>query len=110
MNPHEASFYEKHDAMSVRCRLCPHNCVIQEGKYGICGVRKNSAGLLYTEIYGRLTAVAMDPIEKKPLYHFYPGSRILSIGTKGCNMKCPYCQNWHISQDRTARTSYYSSA
>jgi len=109
MNAHEASFYEKRENGSVRCRLCPHNCVILDGKYGICGVRKNSAGLLYTEIYGRLTAVAMDPIEKKPLYHFYPGSRILSIGTRGCNMKCPYCQNWHISQDRTARTSHYSS-
>ena len=110
MNTHEAAFYEKQEKGSVRCRLCPHNCTIHDGKYGICGVRKNTAGVLYTEIYGRLTALAMDPIEKKPLYHFHPGSRILSIGTKGCNMKCPYCQNWHISQDRTARTSYYSSA
>ncbi len=93
----------------MQCRLCPHNCVINNGKNGICGVRKNEGGVLYSEIYGRLTAVAMDPIEKKPLYHFFPGSRILSIGTKGCNMKCPYCQNWHISQDRTAQTSYYPS-
>ncbi|OHD71340.1 MAG: AmmeMemoRadiSam system radical SAM enzyme [Spirochaetes bacterium RBG_16_49_21] len=110
MNDHEASFYEKRSGGSVQCWLCPHNCVIRDQKYGVCGVRKNSGGTLYSEIYGRLTAVAMDPIEKKPLYHFYPGSRILSIGTKGCNMKCPYCQNWHISQDRTAQTTYYPSA
>jgi pyruvate formate lyase activating enzyme len=107
MNAHEAAFYEKQDDKSVRCRLCPHNCIIRDGKYGICGVRKNNAGLLNTEIYGRLTAVAMDPIEKKPLYHFHPGSQILSIGTRGCNLKCPYCQNWHISQDRLAQTTFY---
>ena len=107
MEKHEAAFYEKTDQRSVRCALCPHNCHIQENKSGICGVRKNSGGTLYTEIYGRLTSMAMDPIEKKPLYHFHPGGSILSIGTKGCNMKCPYCQNWHISQDHAARTSYY---
>lgn len=105
----EAAFYEKNEKGSVRCGLCPHNCVIQEGKRGVCGARKNNGGKLITEIYARLTAVAMDPIEKKPLYHFHPGSRILSIGTRGCNMKCPYCQNWHISQDLEARTNYYSS-
>lgn len=110
MKPHEASFYVKQEGGVVQCRLCPHNCVIRDGKYGICGARKNTGGTLITEIYGHLTAIAMDPIEKKPLYHFYPGSSILSIGTKGCNMKCPYCQNWHISQDRTARTSLYSSS
>lgn len=109
MKEHEADFYEKRNAGNVQCRLCPHNCLIHSGKHGICGVRKNSGGTLISEIYGRLTSVAMDPIEKKPLYHFHPGSRILSIGTKGCNMKCPYCQNWHISQDRSARTTYYSS-
>ena len=101
MNGHEAACYDKTDdgTGTVQCRLCPHNCVIRKGKHGICGVRKNSDGTLITEIYGLLTAVAMDPIEKKPLYHFHPGASILSIGTSGCNMKCPYCQNWHISQD-----------
>ncbi len=108
MQEFEAAFYEKIEKGSVRCLLCPHTCVIREGKSGICGARKNSGGTLVTEIYGRLTAVAMDPIEKKPLYHFHPGTRILSIGTRGCNMKCPYCQNWHISQDLSARTDYYS--
>jgi len=107
-NGHEAAFYEKREGGNIQCVLCPHNCVIRKEKYGVCGVRKNKGGTLYSEIYGRLTSVAMDPIEKKPLYHFYPGTRILSIGTKGCNMKCPYCQNWHISQDRTAQTTYYS--
>ena len=104
----EAAFYEKNEKGSVRCGLCPHNCVIQQGNRGVCGARKNSGGKLISEIYARLTAVAMDPIEKKPLYHFHPGTRILSIGTRGCNMKCPYCQNWHISQDLSANTSYYS--
>jgi len=110
MNAHEAAYYEKLDGGNVRCRLCPHNCLIKDGKHGICGARKNSGGILVTEIYGRLTSLAMDPIEKKPLYHFHPGSSILSIGTRGCNMKCPYCQNWHISQDQAARTSLYSSS
>lgn len=111
MNGHEASFYEKTDdgTGTVNCRLCPHNCVIRKGKHGVCGVRKNCDGTLITEIYGLHTAVAMDPIEKKPLYHFHPGSAILSLGTRGCNMKCPYCQNWNISQDTSAHASRYSS-
>lgn len=109
MEKHEAAFYEKTDRGSVRCSLCPHNCRIQESKSGICGVRTNSGGVLYTDIYGRITSIAMDPVEKKPLYHFHPGASILSIGTKGCNMKCPYCQNWQISQDLAARTSFYPS-
>ena len=107
MKNFEADFYEKISESSLKCRLCPHNCVINENKYGICGTRKNVNGQLISEIYGKLTAVAMDPIEKKPLYHFYPGSQILSLGTKGCNLKCPYCQNWNISQDLSARTSFY---
>ncbi len=107
MQPHEADFYEKLDRGLLRCRLCPHNCVIGPGSRGTCGVRVNRDGALITEIYGRVTAIAMDPVEKKPLYHFHPGGRILSIGTKGCNMKCPYCQNWNISQDTSARTSYH---
>ena len=106
---HEAKYFDIIDENRVQCRLCPHGCIIASGKYGICCVRKNDGGKLTTEIYGELSSVAMDPIEKKPLYHFFPGTQILSIGTKGCNLKCPYCQNWHISQDSSARTSYYSS-
>lgn len=103
----EASYYEKHEGNKVQCRLCPHNCKVPENRTGICGVRKNRKGILYSKIYGQLTSVAMDPIEKKPLYHFYPSSSILSIGTRGCNMKCPYCQNWHISQDLSVSTTAY---
>ncbi|TFH43683.1 MAG: AmmeMemoRadiSam system radical SAM enzyme [Chrysiogenales bacterium] len=108
MTLREAAFYEKLDNGAVRCVLCPHNCVIKSDSHGICGVRTNKSGVLTTGIYGRLTAIAMDPIEKKPLYHFHPGSRILSIGTKGCNMKCPYCQNWNISQNTSAHTTCHS--
>ena len=110
MTGHEAAFYDRTDEGTVNCHLCPHNCVIRKGKYGICGVRKNVDGTLITENYGLHTSVAMDPIEKKPLYHFRPGSSILSVGTRGCNMKCPYCQNWSISQDTSAHASRYSSA
>ncbi len=92
----------------VRCRLCPHNCLIDSGKTGICGVRANRKGKLFSEIYGEVTSIAVDPIEKKPLYHFHPGTPILSAGTKGCNFMCSFCQNWNISQDVNARSEYYS--
>jgi pyruvate formate lyase activating enzyme len=104
----EARYYRVVDKERVQCSLCPHNCMIKNGKTGQCGVRVNENGKLITTIYGELTALAMDPIEKKPLYHFYPGSDILSIGTKGCNFKCPFCQNWHISQDMSVKTAFYS--
>ncbi|MBI5361512.1 MAG: AmmeMemoRadiSam system radical SAM enzyme [Planctomycetes bacterium] len=95
----EALFYKKLESGKVQCVLCPHNCSIATGKTGICRQRKNVNGSLYTLIYGNATSVAMDPIEKKPLYHFFPGSQILSLGTNGCNFSCPFCQNWHISQE-----------
>ncbi len=103
----EARHYGKADGGAVRCGLCPHNCVVHEGKSGICGVRINENGKLVSAIYGEVTAIAMDPIEKKPLYHFHPGSEILSIGTKGCNFKCSYCQNWNISQGANAGSRNY---
>ncbi len=103
----EARHYNKERDGRVDCVLCPHNCTITDGKSGICDVRANIGGTLYSNIYGRVSSIAMDPIEKKPLYHFHPGSSILSIGTVGCNMKCSYCQNWHISQNTAASTSYY---
>jgi len=93
-----AAYWERLQDAAVRCRLCPHNCRISEGKKGVCNVRRNVGGTLYSEIYGKITSAAMDPIEKKPLYHFYPGSSILSIGTKGCTFRCSYCQNYEISQ------------
>jgi len=101
----EALYWEKEGSEGkVRCRLCPHECGIVNGLTGICGVRQNLKGKLYSAIYGETTSVALDPVEKKPLYHFHPGEYILSLGTKGCNFKCPFCQNWAISQDIEART------
>lgn len=93
----EASFYKTSNG-KVNCSLCPHNCLIADGKRGICRVRKNVNGILVTESYGQICSMNFDPIEKKPLYHFYPGSIIFSAGSLGCNLHCKFCQNWEISQ------------
>lgn len=93
----EAMIYESIGHEMVHCHLCPHNCVIPEGKTGYCGVRKNIKGTLYALTYEMVTSIAIDPIEKKPLYHFYPGTPTMSVGTFGCNMRCKHCQNWEIS-------------
>jgi pyruvate formate lyase activating enzyme len=82
----------------TQCILCPHNCVIGEEGTGICGARKNNGGSIELVTYGVISGYALDPIEKKPLYHFYPGTNILSIGSYGCNMRCDFCQNYNISQ------------
>jgi pyruvate formate lyase activating enzyme len=97
----EAKYYEKIENKLVKCNLCPHNCIIKDGTLGICNSRKNINGTLYTVNYGKLVSMSLDPIEKKPLNNFYPGSKILSVGTYGCNLKCDYCQNWEISQKIT---------
>lgn len=94
----EAQFYEKVDAGKARCFLCAHHCIIAPGKRGICAVRENIDGTLYSIVYGKLIAKHIDPIEKKPLFHFYPGSRSYSIATVGCNFRCIHCQNYDISQ------------
>ncbi|PKP32008.1 MAG: AmmeMemoRadiSam system radical SAM enzyme [Bacteroidetes bacterium HGW-Bacteroidetes-17] len=94
----KAAFFEKLGQKKVRCNLCPHHCLIGDGKSGICLVRKNIGGDLFSENYEKLSAISTDPIEKKPLYHFYPGKKILSIGSVGCNLKCKFCQNYEISQ------------
>ena len=101
-----ADYWHTHRDGVVRCELCPHNCVIRPDQSGICGVRRNDGGTLTLPFYGRASALAMDPIEKKPLYHFYPGRNILSIGFLGCSLRCPFCQNWRISQSTTAYTEY----
>ncbi len=88
----------------VKCLLCPNYCLLKKGETGKCGVRKNEHGRLYSLIYGEATSIALDPIEKKPLYHFHPGESILSLGTKGCNLKCPWCQNFSISQSLNCPT------
>ncbi len=92
------AMYYNADGDAVRCFLCPHNCLIKPGRTGLCRVRRNEGGVLYSMNYGRITALNIDPIEKKPLYHFYPGSRILSVGSFGCNLKCSFCQNFSIAQ------------
>lgn len=96
----EALYYESLEGDSVRCRLCPHNCLIHSGRVGICFVRQNIDGKLFALSYGRISASHLDPIEKKPLYRFRPGSLIYSIGGVGCNLGCPYCQNWEIAHPR----------
>lgn len=104
---YEAKYYEKLDNKATRCLLCPHKCVINSGKIGFCRARKNVNGILYAINYGECVSVALDPIEKKPLYHFLPGSLILSVAPNSCNFDCPYCQNAEISQ-REVYTEYIS--
>ncbi|MGQ9920149.1 MAG: AmmeMemoRadiSam system radical SAM enzyme [Desulfobacca sp.] len=94
----EARFYEKREDNKVHCYLCAHGCVIDPRKRGICGVRENRDGTLYSLVYGKIISQNVDPIEKKPLFHFLPGSRSFSIATVGCNFQCEHCQNWEISQ------------
>ena len=94
----EALFYKQLENQKVQCLLCPHRCKIEPGHYGKCRTRLNNGGRLFTESYGILSSISSDPIEKKPLYHFYPGHQILSIGSFGCNLSCDFCQNCEISQ------------
>lgn len=94
----EAALYERLPDKQVQCFLCNHLCKIADSKYGFCGVRQNIDGRLYTQVYCEAIANHVDPIEKKPLYHFFPGSSAYSIATIGCNFRCPFCQNWQISQ------------
>jgi len=97
----EAMYWEA-EGERIRCRLCPQRCLIAEGKRGLCTVRENRGGRLVPLTYGQVTSVHMDPIEKKPLFHFRPGSQILSIGARGCNLSCEFCQNWQISKEEAA--------
>ena len=90
-------FYEKLDEMKVQCALCAHSCIIHQGRRGICGVRENREGILYSLVYGKLIAANVDPIEKKPLFHFLPGTASFSVATVGCNFKCKHCQNYDIA-------------
>ncbi len=92
---------------NIRCRVCPHNCILDEGKFGICRVRILKSNLPVSTNYGEVTSMGVDPIEKKPLYHFKPSKDILSIGSFGCNMTCSFCQNYEISQGRP-QTQYMS--
>ncbi|MBI2863361.1 MAG: AmmeMemoRadiSam system radical SAM enzyme [Chloroflexi bacterium] len=93
----EAVLYERRVNGSVRCNVCQRRCIVAPGKRGVCKTRLNDGGALFTLIYGKVSSAAVDPIEKKPLYHFHPGTRVFSLGTLGCNFHCKHCQNWQIS-------------
>jgi len=99
----KALLYKKLEDNKVQCQNCAHYCVILPGKRGICGVRENQNGKLYSLVYGKAVAVNIDPIEKKPFFHFLPGTRSVSVATVGCNMSCKNCQNWNISQGSKIR-------
>ena len=94
----EARYYEKLEHKKIRCKLCPRECVIDDHERGYCGVRENRDGIYYTLVYGRACTYHVDPIEKKPLFHFLPGTAAFSVATAGCNVNCKFCQNWQISQ------------
>ncbi|MCG0275772.1 MAG: AmmeMemoRadiSam system radical SAM enzyme [Thermosediminibacteraceae bacterium] len=102
----EAMFYQREENGGVKCFLCPHHCRISPGRSGVCRVRKNIDGRLYSANYGKISSLGLDPIEKKPLYHFYPGSLIFSVGSFGCNFRCKFCQNWQIAQGKEVPTEY----
>ncbi len=102
----EARYFSVATDGRVTCALCPHRCRPADGAYGLCGVRRNRGGRLELPYYGSVSALATDPIEKKPLYHFHPGAQILSVGFLGCSLRCPYCQNYRISHGTTAQTRY----
>lgn len=103
----EAAYQVQLSGQRVHCLLCPHHCVLKDGQTGLCRTRENVGGTLYSNAYGNPCSVAVDPMEKKPLYHFMPGSRILSIATAGCNLRCLNCQNWSISQKHPTEISAY---
>ncbi|GIU69409.1 MAG: AmmeMemoRadiSam system radical SAM enzyme [Candidatus Woesearchaeota archaeon] len=111
LKQHATEFYEIKDFYNIveekiNCKLCPHNCLISENRKGLCGTRANIRGKFYSLVYGRPSAIHIDPIEKKPLYHFYPGKEILSIGTLGCNLFCRGCQNYDISKGPIIKLPY----
>jgi pyruvate formate lyase activating enzyme len=103
----KARFYEKKPGNNIQCHVCPHNCNIHSGNSGICNTRYNKEGELELPFYGRISSQSIDPIEKKPLYHFYPGKTIFSVGFWGCSFRCPFCQNYRISQN-TEKSDYVS--
>ncbi len=103
----EAMFYKKIDSSSIQCELCPRRCIIKEGKRGFCRNRENLNGKLYNVVYGRPSVVDIGPIEKAPIYHFYPGHFRLCITCASCNLRCKFCQNWHLSQKSIEELNFY---
>ncbi|MEA2030716.1 MAG: radical SAM protein, partial [candidate division Zixibacteria bacterium] len=104
----EAKYYTKFEDGSIECNLCPRYCLVNDNERGDCGVRENRGGKYYTLVYGLPCALNIDPIEKKPLFHFHPSTTALSLATAGCNCKCKFCQNWEISQSRPEQTNNYN--
>jgi pyruvate formate lyase activating enzyme len=107
-SPKEALFFKKMDGQDVQCLLCPRECLISDGKRGFCRNRENLEGTLYTLVYGRPAVVDIGPIEKAPLYHFFPGHFRLCITCASCNLRCKHCQNWHLSQKSFEELNHYS--
>lgn len=97
---HEAILYDKLENNKIKCRVCPRDCTVSDGRSGYCCVRGNHEGEFYALTYGKITSAAADPIEKKPLFHFHPGTRVFSVGSAGCNLRCAHCQNWEIAHDK----------
>lgn len=102
-------FKQKENSNKLVCMLCSHYCSLSKGQVGICGVNKNTGEEIVCEVFGYVSALNIDPIEKKPLYHFLPNTKSLSFGTVGCNFKCPFCQNWQISQSKDIKKDNYIS-
>ena len=102
-------YYESLENGKIKCLLCRHHCILKESQVGICGINMNKNGELVNLAYGHPASINIDPIEKKPLFHFLPGTPVLSFGTVGCNFRCPFCQNWQISQNHNVNTSVYVS-
>ena len=107
MERQECRYYQRQDDGRVECQLCPHHCRIADGKTGICQSRRNHHGILVSEVYARPCALAVDPVEKKPLYHFHPGTKCLSVACTGCNFRCLNCQNYDISQVAPSEVPHY---
>ena len=103
----ECRYYKKSDDGRIECQLCPHHCRMADGKTGLCRSRKNKGGVLVSEVYGKPCSLAIDPIEKKPLYHFHPGTTCLSMACTGCNFRCLNCQNYEISQVPPSEVDHY---
>ena len=103
----ECKYYQTLDDGRVECQLCPHHCRIADGKTGLCRSRRNQGGVLVSEVYGKPCSLAIDPIEKKPLYHFHPGTTCLSMACTGCNFRCQNCQNHDISQVAPTAVNHY---
>ena len=103
----ECRYYKKSDDGRIECQLCPHHCRMADGKTGRCRSRKNKGGVLVSEVYGKPCSLAIDPIEKKPLYHFHPGTTCLSMACTGCNFRCLNCQNYEISQVQPSEVDHY---